>query len=175
MATYELYQGGSRQQNNNWAMFPAATFAASAPVDPAIKQIPASFFVSRTLDFSNDTALADYVSQLVTAGTPIASGDKAGAVVIPTEFLTVGFYWRVDRINAGGTFSVATRVGAVTLLAGPQSTGTLASGYVTWPSGPVLFSTSDIIDVDFVTVPAGGVGPLSLTVGFHGIHFRHGN
>src|SRR5665647_3907126 len=109
MATYEVYQGGSRQQNNNFAMFPAATFAASTGVDPVVKQLPAAFFISRTLNLGQDTGLQDYYAQLSAAGTPIVSGDKLGMLVVPTSFLAIGFYWSVNTINAGGTFSVGTR------------------------------------------------------------------
>lgn len=171
MATYEIYQGGSRQQNNNFAMFPAAPFVASTGVDPVVKQLPAAFFISRTLNLGQDTALQDYAAQLSAAGTAIVSADEFGMLVIPTSFLAVGFYWSVNAINAGGTFSVDTR-GGVTLLT-TTSTGTLASGYVPWPSAPQYYTTSDIIDMTLPTVPAGGLGSLSVTVGVYGIHFRH--
>lgn len=168
MATYEVYLGGPRQQNPTWGMFPSAPFSAANPSQPAVKERPIHQFIARNLDFTNDTALVSYNKTIV-----LANADKLGSVVIPANFLAIGFYWKVAVVNAGGTFAVGTRVGGTTLLAA-TTTGTLASGYVPWPSGPVLFPTSDIVDVT-LTVPGGGMGALSLVVGVVGDDLRYGN
>lgn len=168
MATYEAYLGGSRQQNPNFAMLPAAPFVADSTVQPAVRQRPISVFPARDLNFGTETALMEMVRRV-----PLVSGDKLGAQVIPANFLAMGFYWIIKTVNAGGTFAAATRVGGTSLVSA-TTTGTLNSAYVTWPSGPVLFKTSDIIDVTFGTVPAGGMGALDLQIGVLGFDLRIG-
>lgn len=169
MATYEVYEGGPRKQNNDYAMFPSATFAADSVIQPAVRQRPICVFPARDLDFGNETALIQFIK-----ANPLASGDKLGAVIIPANFAAIGFYWRVVNINAGGSFSVATRVGGTALVT-TTTTGTANSAFVAWPSAPVLFKTSDIIDVTFPTVPAGGMGSLELQVGVVGYDLRVGH
>ena len=60
MATYEVYLGGNRKQNDGFAMFPSATFAADSTVQPAVRQRPIMVFPARDLDFGNETALIEY-------------------------------------------------------------------------------------------------------------------
>lgn len=169
MATYEAYLGGLVQQNANLAKFPAAPFNQAVFIQPAVRQKPIRKFVARDLNFGLEPGLKTFVTSV-----NLASGDKLGSVIIPNNFLAQGFYWKVAGINAGGTFSVATRVGGTSLLTA-TTTGTAASGYVTWPSGPVLFALPDIIDVTFATVPAGGLGTLDLVIGVVGDDLRYGN
>lgn len=168
MSTYEVYLGGARKQNDGFAMFPSATFAADSTVQPAVRQRPIMVFPARDLDFGNETALIEYQKRV-----PLVSGDKYGALIVPANFVAVGLYWRVKTINTGGTFSLATRVGGTSLVT-TTTTGTANSAYIDWPSGPVLFKTSDIIDVTFPTVPAGGMGSLDLQFGVLGYDVRIG-
>lgn len=174
MSTRELYLGGPRQQNTNFAMLPAATFSAANPAQPFNKEQPVTYLQAREYDFGNDTALIRYTLDQAAAGTPIASGDVLGSVVIPAFFYALGFYWNVETINAGGTFQAATRVSAVTLLTA-TTTGTANSNVVAWPTAPLWFKTPDILDITLGTVPAGGMGSLKLIVGIFGWHMRYGN
>jgi hypothetical protein len=176
MATYELYLGGARQQNANFAMLPSAPFSASQPFVPVVKQIPVTFFLARNYDFgytqgiANDPALQDWLANLA---TPLTSGDKLGSVVIPSDFLALGIYWKITTPLASGQFALGTRIGGTSLVAA-TTTGTANSAWVPWPSAPVLFKTPDIIDLTLTTVPAGGVGSLSIVAGVCGYHFRAG-
>ncbi len=176
MSTRELYLGGLRKQNTDFAMLPANTFSAAAlaGIQPFNKEQPVTYMQARDFDFAGDTALVKYTADQALAGTPIVSADVLGAVIVPANFVAVYFYWAVVAINTGGTFSVATRVGGTALLT-TTTTGTLNSAIVAWPSGPVLFKTPDIIDVTLPTVPAGGVGSLGLVVGVLGWNVRYGN
>lgn len=176
MSTRELYLGGLRNQNVNFAMLPALAFSAAAlaGIQPFNKEQPVTYFQARSFDFANDTALVAYTLAQAAAGTPIVSADVLGACIIPADFVAYAFYWKVAAINTGGTFSVGTRVGGTALLT-TTTTGTLNSAIVAWPSGPVLFKTPDIIDVTLPTVPAGGIGSLGLVVGVLGWNVRYGN
>ncbi|MGH7745707.1 MAG: hypothetical protein ACREQ5_13095 [Candidatus Dormibacteria bacterium] len=181
MATYELYQGGVRQQNANWQMLPAAPYSQSQTFVPVVKQFPIAYFLSRTYNFGftgaqSDSALDAFVANQATISAPLASGDKLGSIVIPTPFLAEGFYWSVNNALAGGQFAVDTRIGATSLLVA-TSTGTVSSAYVVWPSGPILYKAGagDIIEVVLTTIPAGGLAGLSLTVGVLGRSFQNAN
>jgi hypothetical protein len=171
MATYELYNGGPRQQNTDWAIFPSATFSASntAAQGPANK-MPVIFGAERTLDFTNDVAL-NYFYTVTLAGTGLVSGDHVGAVVIPSQSLFLGCWWKVNTPVTGSAFNLGIRVLGSTLFAAPQSMATVASGWVPYSAagtaafpGTEYFATPDILDVQFTTVPGGGIQALSLTV-----------
>lgn len=170
MATYEVYEGGARAQNASFAMFPSATFAADAVIQPAVRQKPLLCMSSRDLDFGRETSLIKYIASLT---VPLASGDKLGSIIIPANFVAIGFYWKVATVVAGGTFAAGTRIGGTSLVTA-TTTGTLNSAYVAWPSAPVLFKTSDVVDITFGTVPAGGLGALELQVGVLGYDMRIG-
>ena len=176
MSTRELYLGGGRNQNTNFAMLPNATFSAAAlaGIEPFNKEQPVTYLQAREFDFANDTALAAYVAAQAAAGTPIVSGDVLGSVIIPANFYAVGAYWNVLSINAGGTFAMGTRVGGVSLLTA-TTTGTLNSNVIAWPTAPLFNKTPDMLDVTLGTVPAGGIGSLHLVVGIFGWNMRFGH
>jgi len=178
MATYELYQGGPRQQNTDWAIFPAATFSSSnvAALAPANK-MPVIFGVSRTFDFTNDVALAYFYTHNL-PGTPptFSNNDKVSSVVIPSNSFFLGCWYSVNTPVTGGVFSLIVRGTTQVLVAG-VSTTTATSAFLPYNSGAAItnfgtinaglfhyFATPDIIDVQFTTVPAGGIQALSLTV-----------
>lgn len=168
MATYEVYEGGARKQNDGFAMFPSATFAADSVIQPAVRQRPVMVFPARDLNFGTETALIEYQKRV-----PLVSGDKYGALIIPANFVAIAFYWKVASINTGGSFSAATRIGGTSLV-GTTTTGTANSAYIAWTGGVTLFKTSDIVDVTFPTVPAGGMGTLDLQIGVLGYDMRIG-
>lgn len=179
-STYELYFGGPRQQNSDWAIFPAAPFSTSNPaVQPPAFKTPVIFGSSRTLDFTNDGALSYFFNTTLAAVPGFVNNDEIGAVVIPSQSLFLGCFWSVNNPVTGGVFSLIVRTAAQTLLSG-QSTTTATSGFVyyngagTITSGDTIsatgakfnhyFAAPDIIDVKFTTVPAGNLGALSMTV-----------
>ena len=163
MALYELYLGGARQQNPDFAMFPAAPFNVANPAEPATGQQLVTYAPSRYLDFTGfDQALA-----LFLANNPLASGDEIGTQILPGKSMLLGFWWEVSAIVPGLTFTVLLREAALTLLTA-QSAGVLSSGFVLVETAgaflPVYFPTPDIFDVVFPAVPVAGVAGLGLTV-----------
>src|SRR4051812_11116803 len=113
MTIHELYLGGARQQNTTYAMLPSAPFNVEQPFQPAINQIPVSFFLPRRYDFGNDVALQNWNANLT---VPLASGDILGSVVIPSDFLALGVYWKIDYALASGQFAMDTRNGGTSLV-----------------------------------------------------------
>jgi hypothetical protein len=178
-STYELYYGGPRQQNTDWAIFPAATFSANNPaaLAPANKT-PVIFGAERTLDFTNDTAL-HYFFNTTLGATGFVTNDELGTVVIPGQSLFLGCWYSVNNPVTGGVFSLIVR-GTTQVLVSGVSTTTATNAWVpyngagvittldtvtaTWPKFFHYFATPDIIDVKFTTVPGGNLGALSLTV-----------
>ena len=178
---YELYLGGPRQQNTDWAIFPAATFSASntAALAPANKT-PVIFGASRTLDFTNDVALNYFYATTLAAVPGFVTNDELGAIVIPGQSYFLGCFYSVNNPVTGGVFSLIVRTAAQTIASG-ISTSAVTSGFVPYSgNGTVVpstvsvvallgqmfhyFATPDIIDVKFTTVPAGNLEALSLTV-----------
>lgn len=167
MALHELYLGGRRKQNDDFGMFPAATFDETVPFTPFNKEQPITYFQAREFDFVNETALVSYV-----AANPIATGDTAGAVLVPADFVMLAAYWKVVTPVAAGTFSAATRIGGTALI--PNTPTAVADSNFVPLAAPLLFKTPDIMDVTWVAVPASGLAPLNLVVGFVGYHMRYG-
>jgi hypothetical protein len=175
MATYEMYMGGPRQANPTFAIFPSAPFSQSNPTLPPAAKTPIMYGDGVTFNFGGtgagaspppNQALQTFVQSLVAAGTPIATGDKFGAVVIPAQSLFFGVFYSVNVPTTGLSFELIQRVAATTLLTA-TSAGTVTSGWAfaqATPFQPLFMAESDIIDLDFSTVPAGGVQNLSITV-----------
>lgn len=170
-STYELYLGGPRQQNTDWAIFPAAPFSAAnvSNLAPPSKA-PIAFGVSRTLDFTNDKAL-NYFYKKNMANTPVIN-DAFGLLVIPSNSAMLGVWYKVNSLCAGavGQFSLRTRVAGKVMASGLLLSTTASSGFVpadptgvittadtigvTFPKLFTLFKTPDIIDMLITTLPS---------------------
>jgi hypothetical protein len=118
MSTRELYVGGGQTTNVDRSIFPAPAFSNTDPnqlaLKPAAHKGPASFGLTRALDFQWESALKQYVNAQAAAGTPIAQGDIIGAQVIPPNVLLLGLFVRVVRPQLGVTFTPSTRNGGLT-------------------------------------------------------------
>jgi hypothetical protein len=180
-STYELYLGGPRQQNIDWAIFPSAPFSASNPaVQPPANKTPVIFGASRTLDFADDGALSYFYNTTLAAVPGFVTNDKVSAIAIPSQSLFLGCFYSVNNPVTGGVFSLIIRAAAQTIATG-ISTTSVTSGWLPYTGNGVVvpsttsvvllqaqmfhyFATPDIIDVQFTTVPAGNLGALSITV-----------
>lgn len=176
-STYELYLGGPRQQNTDWAIFPAATFSANnvAALGPANK-VPVIFGASRTLDFLNDQALHYFFNTTLGSVPGFVTNDKVSTVVIPSQSYFLGCWYSVNNPVTGGVFSLIVRAAGQTLVSGVSTTtattafvpynSAAANTNITTISGGLFhyFATPDIIDCQFTTVPGGNLGSLSITV-----------
>jgi hypothetical protein len=168
MATnYELYLGGPRQQNTDWAIFPAAPFNAAnvSNLGPPSKH-PVVFAASRTFDFVNDAALKYFLKKNVTL--PMIVGDALGAVVVPANSLFLGCWYKVVAPVAGatGTFNLKFRTAGQVLNAAPIALNAVSSGFGVYnPAGAITtgatfltsalhyFAAPDILDLVLVAVP----------------------
>lgn len=170
-STYELYLGGPRQQNTDWAIFPAAPFLVAnvSKLAPPSKA-PVVFATSRTLDFVNDKALLYFYKKNMLS-TPVIN-DVLSLVVVPANSLFFGAFYSVTGFVAGaaGTAQLRFRtagklVGAAFNLFGPGPT----SGFAQYDAGtaPVtttnatlgnslyhLFPQPDILDLVVNAVPS---------------------
>jgi hypothetical protein len=165
-SVYELYLGGPRQQNTDWAIFPAAPFnvANTSNLAPPAKT-PIAFGVSRTLDFVNDKALSYFFKKNM-ASTPVV-GDSFGLIVVPANSLFLGCWWKVNTPLPGttGTFKLRFRTAAKDILAA-TTLHTAASGFVPYDGAAAVttgataaaglfhhFPASDILDLVLVALP----------------------
>lgn len=171
MATHELYLGGPRTTNTDFAMFPAPAFAEWAnTVAAAHKGNHPVYVLNRTFDFKDDPALAAYVR-----GATFAAGDYLGSVVTPPGTFILGTHLRVETAVTGVTLLVRLRNDASTLIA-IYNAGTagavfhgmdgtqVASGTPAAVQGLYL-DAADIVDVELDALPVDGVQNLRFTVG----------
>jgi hypothetical protein len=172
-SVYELYLGGPRQQNTDWAIFPAAPFSSAntSNLAPPSKH-PVVYGASRTLDFTNDKALSYFLKKNLVTGA-VVNGDAFGAVVIPSNSLFFGLWYKVNSIIAGtgGTFKLRVRGAAADLIAGLDPHVTPTTGFATYPNATAvpgtigaaaallfhMFTTPDIVDLVVTALPTPNV------------------
>jgi hypothetical protein len=172
-SVYELYLGGPRQQNTDWAIFPAAPFnvANVSNLAPPSKT-PLLFGASRTLDFVNDKALGYFYKKNMLS-TPVV-GDSLGLVVIPSNSLLLGLWYKITGILAGTGGSFTLKVRGTGKLFGAFDPHVLGSNFLQYDAGtaPVTttnatlggslykyFAAPDIVDLVLTTLPT----PIALT------------
>lgn len=166
MANYELYLGGPASANVNRAMFPAPTFGASTqpfPVmRPAAHKGPKLFSLNRTLDFTNDTALVDFVARQE-ASTPIVATDTLGVLVVPQDTLMLGVFYEVERVSSA-TSTVVTPAfrGDSTNTLPAITVSALSKGFAA-PTDAAWTTTFTPLDTGVCYVPAPLMLQLTLT------------
>jgi hypothetical protein len=170
-STYELYLGGPRQQNTDWAIFPAAPFnvANVSKLAPPSKH-PVVFAASRTFDFVNDAALKYFVKKNM-ANLPVIN-DVWGAVVVPANSLFFGAFYAVTGAVAGATgkINLRFRTAGQVLNAAPIPINAVSNGFGVYnPAGAVTtgatfltsamhyFGAPDILDVVLTELPTPNV------------------
>jgi hypothetical protein len=188
MATYEVYVGGPGRGDYSRSQYPAKAFSAA---DATFKKLrvaahkgPTMFSLTRTLDFKNDHALAEFVRNQAAAGAPLAAGDKLGSIIIPARTLLFGVYTRVENAVTGVTLTLSTRApnaiafgtiaggtaddgifrvageAANGITEGAVNLGTPATGV-----GAANFANVPrILDVTLTAIPAGGLGALRVHI-----------
>lgn len=166
-STYELYLGGPRQQNTDWAIFPAAPFNAAnvSNLAPPSKH-PVAFAPSRTLDFVNDKALLYFYKKNMLS-TPVIN-DVLSLVVVPANSVFLGCWWKVSAALPGatGTFNLRFRTAGQVLNAAPIPLNAVGSDFAVYnPAGAIttgasyltaavhMFKTPDILDLLLVALP----------------------
>ena len=181
MATYEIYVGGPGRGDYSRSQYPAKAFSQS---DSTFKKLrvaahkgPTMFSLTRTLDFKNDHALAEFVRNQAAAGAPLAAGDNLGSIIIPARTLLFGVYSRVENAVAGVTLTLATRapnaVAFGTIDGGTVTDGVFrvageAAGGIT--EGAVNLGVANyanvprILDVTLTAIPVGGMGALRVHI-----------
>lgn len=177
MATYELYLGGPASANASRAMFPAPTFSATGAVFKGMR--PAEHkgkFLNRVLDFRDDYALRNFVSQQLADGAPITTADILGLIVIPQRVLVHGAFYEVERAGGAGLqLTPAWRVGAQTLpmiAADALSKGSAGISEAAWVTTnaaqagnpQAMMAAPDMLDLAVTDIGA-GFGDLRLNIG----------
>lgn len=181
MATYELYLGGAGRTNPGYSMFPAPTFSASAEpfttMRPAAHKGPKLFSLNRVLDFTEDTALVNWVAEHE-AGTPVAQGDVLGILVIPQDTLLLGIGYNLERPSSATTTTLtpAFRGDGTNTLPAITASGSAKKGFAiptdaAWQttfsevsSGGFYVPTPLILQLTLTTLPAAKFGDMRLTM-----------
>ncbi len=174
MATIELYNGGPRQHNSGYAMYPNSVFNVGAVrnqrYSPFDKYQPVTYATSRTLDFTGgDEALSSYLSTV-----PIVTGDIIGTSVIPDQSLIQGVWWQVVTPLTGVSFTLKLRIANITLLAA-QSGAVVSSGFA--PVTAILLpdpylALAEMVDVVMTAVPLAGLKGFSLCIAPYFANFQ---
>jgi hypothetical protein len=181
MATYEIYVGGPGRGDYSRSQYPAPAFSAANAVFKKLRVAahkgPTMFSLTRTLDFKNDHALAEFVRNQAAAGAPLAAGDKLGSIVIPARTLLFGVYCRVETPVTGVTLTLATRAPNAlafgTMDGGTASDGSFrvageAAGGITEGAANLAVANfanvPRILDVTLTAIPVGGLGALRVHI-----------
>jgi hypothetical protein len=157
-------------------MFPAPTFAAGNAVFKSMR--PADHkndFLNRVLDFGQEQALTRFVADQATAGTPLTTGDKLGAIVIPQNTLLLGVFYEVEVAGkASLTITPSLRVlgtAQPVIACSALSKGFAAMGGASWitangaaAGNPIAMLTPDVLDLT-ITAIGSGLGALRLNIG----------
>lgn len=171
MAIHELYLGGGRTTNSDFAMFPSPTFSQSGTITAAAHKGSHPIYVlNRTLDFRDDPALVAYAR-----GATFSAGDYLGSVITPDDTFILGCHLKVERAVTGVTLLVRLRQDASTLIA-TYDAGTAGSVFYGMNGTQVATGTpaavqglylnnSDIVDIELDALPVDGVQDLRVTVG----------
>lgn len=181
MATYEIYVGGPGRGDYSRSQYPAPAFVQSGAtfkkMRVAAHKGPTQFAITRTLDFKNDHALAEFVRNQAAAGAPLAAGDVLGSIIIPGRYLLYGVYCRVENPVTGVTLTIGTRapnpIAFGTIAGGTAGDGTFrvageAGNGVS--EGAVNLAVANfaglprILDVTLTAIPAGGIGALRVHI-----------
>lgn len=180
MAIHELYLGGNRTTNSDFAMFPSPAFSpAGTIVAAAHKGNHPVYVLNRTFDFRDDPALVAYAN-----GATFAAGDYLGSVVVPDDVLVQAVHLKVERAVPGVTLLVRLRQDASTLIASYDAgtagsvmygmDGTQAATGTPAAIQGLYLDNSDIVDVELDALPVGGIQDLRFTVGLLVIDPRAG-
>jgi hypothetical protein len=165
MAEHNLFLGGGRVLNLDYAMFPAAAVTASQHLDIATHKAAQFTWLNRILDFTNDVALKDYVARNPTADDV---NEVWNAAVIPAGSIVLGHWYRVATPVSGTTLTIRVKnldSAATTNIATGVNAGTAAVGYVNSGAGLVgLFSFNHYLQVVPTAVPGGGIADLRVEV-----------
>lgn len=181
MATYEIFVGGPGRGDTSRSQYPAKAFlytsALFAKLRAAAHKGPSEYALTRTLDFKNDYALAEFVRNQLAAGAPLAQGDVLGSVIIPANYLLKGVFVRVETPVVGLTLTLNTRATSVAAVAfgtvncavagssyrSPgEAAGGITEGAVT--GGQSFANVPRILDVTLTAVGAAGLGALRIHI-----------
>lgn len=180
MPTYDVYVGGPGRGDYSRSQYPAKAFSQT---DPAFKNMPiaahkgpSQYALTRTLDFKNDHALAEFVRNQSAAGAPLTDADVLGIVVIPANTLFYGVHVDVENPVAGVTLTLRTRapnsIALGTVDAGVAGSdfriaGTAAAGVT---EGAVDLGVANfanvprMLEVVLTAVPDTGMGDLRVSI-----------
>lgn len=176
MATHEIYVGGPGRGTGAYgrSQYPAPTFNPASAVFKEMRvsahKGPAQFSLGRTLDFKNDHALAEYMRNLIEAGTPLAAADILNLSVVPANTLQYGLFVAVENPVAGVTLTFSLSDGTTfgtAVDAGVAGTMFVPHNGIAWISdGAASLATAEFANVPkmlratLTALPAGGIGDL---------------
>lgn len=183
MANHSLYIGGPPSRNYSRAMFPAVPFDGANPEFARIKvaahKTPAVFDINRTMDFANEAALVNYVSEAT-----FAQADTIDAILLPRRTAILGFLYSIEVAGPAGlviTPSIFSAAGSVALPAiaadevdngVDEGWGFAAVGDATWgqvnaelAQMPYFMAQPGTVRLELTTfVPADGFGSLKINL-----------
>ena len=188
MTVHYLYAGGLRQQNSNYAQFPAAVPTPSQAFQPAAHLAPTDYAIGCVLDFGKlDGAFYQYLNDntsgalLKTAGSLLQDVLTA---IVPARHRLNYVYFRVETAGTTGATADIRHVLIATAPTEPTLIGSaLASAvaldavgtFLYTPGTPFNGTTNTGIEIRFNEIPTGGLGDLRVFLSAHVTRFTAGN
>lgn len=166
MAEHNLFLGGGRPSNGDFAMYPAKAVTASEALDMATHKSAQFSWLNRVVDPTQDVALKEYLRANPTA-------DDAAEVwnigVLPAGSIVIGHQYRVVNPVTGVTFTTRLKninSGATTNISAAVDGGALGTAYVNSGAGLVgQLAYNHYLQLVLVAVPVGGIADLRIEVG----------
>jgi len=181
MATYNIFHGGQRTQNLDYAMLEQVEPDKDAYMQPDHRSASCRF--SPTYTFYGERvrgstwmaggslALAQFFDRLDELGTPIAVGDVLNIMIMPKHTELERITWQVSKPLAGVEFKLDIRGnglgGALALgasLDGSASDTQMIDVYAKNGNKPAFFDENDMLTLEFSAIPAEGLRKFGLHV-----------
>ena len=165
MAEHNLFLGGGRPSNGDFAMYPAKAVTASEALDVATHKGAQFTWLNRVLDPTKDVALKEYLRAN-------ASADDANEVwnigVIPAGSIVLGHQYRVVNPVTGLTFTTRLKniqTAGTTNISAAVDGGVVGTAYVNSGAGLVgQMAYNQYLQFVLAAVPVGGIMDMRIEV-----------
>lgn len=166
MAEHNIYLGGGRVANLDYAMFPSAAVNATQEVQAATHKNAQYVWLNRILDPTNDKALGAYIAKTPTADD---ANEVWNSAVIPQSAIIHGHYYRIVTPVTGLVFTLRLKniqTAAATVIAAAVSGAAVSEGWVSAGLGLVGLSPfNQLLQFVPTAVPVGGILGMRIEIG----------
>lgn len=166
MAEHNLFLGGGRPNNGDFAMYPAKAVSASEALDVATHKGAQFTWLNRVIDPTKDVALKEYLRANPSADDALEVWNVG---VIPAGSIVIGHQYRVVSPVTGLTFTTRLKniqsAATTNISAGVDGGVADATAYVNSGAGLVgQMAYNQYLQFVLAAVPVGGIMDMRIEV-----------